>query len=141
MLPDDYENLAESAIASSVFANNILQCITTKNYWDIVNLYKPLMHLWYVGLLMQAYIVLPLIFMILVKLTKNSTRGIKIGIIGLTMVSFALFLIPQFPTAWKFYFLPFRIFEITAGGILVAWKPQLDDRIKNGLQWSSTLFC
>ncbi|NLE24617.1 MAG: acyltransferase, partial [Clostridiaceae bacterium] len=32
MLPDDYENLAESAIASSFFSNNILQCITTKNY-------------------------------------------------------------------------------------------------------------
>ena len=45
-LPDDYENLAESAIASSAFANNVLQCITTKNYWDVVNQYKPLMHLW-----------------------------------------------------------------------------------------------
>ena len=52
MLPDDFENLAESAIASSVFANNVIQCITTKNYWDVINLYKPLMHLWYVGLLL-----------------------------------------------------------------------------------------
>ncbi len=135
MLPDDYENLAESAIASSVFANNILQCITTKNYWDIVNLYKPLMHLWYVGLLMQAYIVLPLIFMILVKLTKNSTRGIKIGIIGLTMVSFALFLMPQFSTAWKFYYLPFRLFEITAGGILLLFKPRMTAKCKSILGW------
>ena len=32
MLPDDYENLAESAIASSFFCENILSCITTKNY-------------------------------------------------------------------------------------------------------------
>ena len=68
MLPDDFENLAESVVASSFFGNNVLACITTKNYWDVVNLYKPLMHLWYIGLLMQAYIVLPLIFNLLLKL-------------------------------------------------------------------------
>ena len=59
MLPDDYENVTESAIAASIFAENVLQCITTKNYWDVVNIYKPLAHLWYVGVLMQAYVVLP----------------------------------------------------------------------------------
>ena len=31
MLPDDLENLSESVIASNVFANNVLSCITTKN--------------------------------------------------------------------------------------------------------------
>ena len=54
MLPDDLENLSQSVIASNVFANNILACITTRNYWDIVNTYKPLMHTWYLGVLMQA---------------------------------------------------------------------------------------
>ena len=78
MLPDDYENLAESAIASSVFANNILQCITTKNYWDIVNLYKPLMHLWYVGLLMQAYIIFPFFYIIAAKIVENNKKAMMI---------------------------------------------------------------
>ena len=32
MLPDDYENLAESVIASNAFLNNVLGAITTKNY-------------------------------------------------------------------------------------------------------------
>ncbi len=44
MLPDDYENLSESVIATNLFGNNILAAITTKNYWDVVNEYKPLMH-------------------------------------------------------------------------------------------------
>ena len=57
MLPDDLENLSESVIASNVFANNVLSCITTKNYWDIANVFKPLMHTWYIGVLMQAYVV------------------------------------------------------------------------------------
>ena len=51
MLPDDFENLGESAAASSIFANNILAAITTKNYWNLSNNFKPLMHLWYVGVL------------------------------------------------------------------------------------------
>jgi peptidoglycan/LPS O-acetylase OafA/YrhL len=97
MLPDDYENLAESVIASSAFVNNILQCITTKNYWDVVNLYKPLMHLWYIGVLMQAYIVLPLIYMLLSKV--NRKRGIAIGTASITIVSFILFLLPTFSSA------------------------------------------
>ena len=35
MLPDDLENLAQSVVATTFFANNVLQCITTKNYWDL----------------------------------------------------------------------------------------------------------
>ena len=73
MLPDDYENLAESAIASSVFANNILQCITTRNYWDVANDYKPLMHTWYVGLIMQFYLIYPVLFY-LARLDKKTPK-------------------------------------------------------------------
>lgn len=119
MLPDDYENLAESAIASSVFANNILQCITTKNYWDVVNLYKPLMHLWYIGILMQAYVVLPVVFMMLKYILGDAGKGIFAGTIGIAVISLILYLAPFFTTAWKFYYLPFRLFEMTAGGLIV----------------------
>lgn len=44
MLPDDFENTAQSVIATNFFGNNILESITTKNYWDVGNDYKPLMH-------------------------------------------------------------------------------------------------
>lgn len=117
MLPDDYENLSESVVASSVFANNILQCITTKNYWDVVNTYKPLMHLWYVGVLMQAYVVIPPIYWIFVKIFKKPQKGMIVGTVALTTVSLILYFLPVFSTAAKFYYLPFRIFEISAGGI------------------------
>ena len=76
MLPDDYENLAESVVASNIFSNNILLCITTGNYWDVLNFYKPLMHLWYVGVLMQAYIVLPLILLVAAKICKNAKKAV-----------------------------------------------------------------
>lgn len=119
MLPDDFENLAESVVASSVFSNNILQCITTKNYWDIVNLYKPLMHLWYIGVLMQAYIVIPLIVLLVRKFLRG---GVKQTALGLTIISLLFFISPWFTDAQKFYYLPFRFFEITMGGIPLFWK-------------------
>lgn len=117
MLPDDYENLVESVIASCGFSNNVLQAITTKNYWDVVNMYKPLMHLWYVGVLMKLYVVLPLIYIVVHRLLKRDD-AIKHTSIVLTVISLILFISPL-SSAWKFYFFPFRIFEFTAGGILV----------------------
>ncbi len=119
MLPDDYENLAESVVASSFFGNNVLACITTKNYWDVVNQYKPLMHLWYVGVLVQAYVVLPFLYYLFIKVCRDVKKGMWIGTVVLTLVSFILFLLPVFSAAWKFYYLPFRLFEITIGGFLL----------------------
>lgn len=128
MLPDDFENLSESAIASSLFLNNFLQCITTKNYWAIANAYKPLMHLWYIGVLMQAYVCLPLLYVLLFKLLGK--KGLSIGTVSLTFISFVLYLLPSFSSAWKFYYLPFRAFEITAGGLIVEWNPKTGEKTK-----------
>ena len=50
MLPDDLENLAQSIVATNFFNNNTLQVLTTKNYWDVVNEFKPLMHTWSLAL-------------------------------------------------------------------------------------------
>jgi len=124
MLPDDYENLSESVIATNVFCNNILAAITTKNYWDVVNEYKPLMHTWYVGLLMQLYIVYPFLF-ILAKLDKKNTHKTLLALVSLSaLVSFLIYLRTD-NVAHRFYFLPFRFFEFAIGGIVaLLWKPK-----------------
>lgn len=120
MLPDDYENMAQSVIATNFFGNNVLQAITTKNYWDVGNDYKPLMHTWYVGLLMQFYIVVPLILFALGRMIKNIDKRTKtfvwaISLIGL--VSLLLYLISS-NDAQRFYYLPFRLYEFCAGALV-----------------------
>lgn len=77
MLPDDYENLAESSVASLFFSNNILSSYISADYWNVVNEYKPLMHLWYVGVLAEFYIIIPFIVWIDIKLAKrlNAKHG------------------------------------------------------------------
>ena len=115
MLPDDYENLAQSVAASDLFANNILQCITTKNYWDVVNEFKPLMHTWYLGVVFEFYLVMPLLLIIGKKCFPNAENIAERVVTIVTICSFLLFLLTCFRQEQKFYYLPFRFFEMGMG--------------------------
>ncbi len=82
MLPDDYENLGAAVVASNLFSENILLYLTTGNYWNVSNDYNPLMHLWYVGIIFEFYLLFPLVAVVWHKLfsffnksTANSSRG------------------------------------------------------------------
>ena len=113
MLPDDLENLAQSIIATNLFNNNTLQVVTTKNYWDVVNEFKPLMHTWSLAIEEQFYFFYPFIFIFLSDVRKK-TLLIVLGF--LTFISIFLFFAP-FEQFYKFYLLPFRFFELSLGGI------------------------
>lgn len=145
MLPDDYENLSQSVIATNILSNNILQAITTKNYWDAVNEYKPLMHTWYVGILFEFYIILPIFTSILKyvanKIKKDCKDVINIGFIALTIISFILYLMPSVSIGDRFYLPQYRFFELAIGGLIgINIKNIMSYKItKNGIL-SSALF-
>jgi len=127
MLPDDLENLAQSIIATNIFSNNILQAITTKNYWDVVNEFKPLMHTWSLGIEEQYYLFYPFLFLFIGKKKMNWILPI---LFIFTLISLVLFFSP-FKDFYKFYMLPFRFYELSIGGIAAIL---LKDRIiKNNL--------
>jgi len=122
MLPDDFENLCESIIASLLFFNNILAGITTKNYWNVANAYKPLMHTWYLGILLEFYVVFPLLIMAYKFVHDRIFRGKKYRYVLLmsllSLGSLVIFLLPGLSASDKFYYLPTRFYELTFGGIL-----------------------
>ncbi len=123
MLPDNYENVSMSVISSNLFLNNVLSAITTKNYWDVVNNYKPLMHTWYLGIVAAFYLIYPLFFIVPMKLLKNKSvsevlKRILVLITVCTIVSLVLYFIPSIPHASKFYYLPFRFYELSFGAII-----------------------
>lgn len=113
MLPDDLENLCQSVIASNFSANNILMKFTSADYWAIKNDYKPLMHTWSLGIEEQFYLLYPVIFFFL---KGNKKKYILPILIFLTILSFILFLISN-DSSSKFYFLQFRFFELSVGGV------------------------
>ncbi len=130
MLPDDFENLSQSIIASTFFVNNVLAAITTKNYWDVVNIYKPLMHTWYLGVLMQIYVVMAIAVWLCVKIfKKNKVKALFYMTAGITALSLVLYLMP-FSQELKFYMFPFRFFEITAGALVAFFNVKQQDSSK-----------
>lgn len=127
MLPDDYENLSESVVASAFFMNNVLQVLISKDYWDIVNTYKPLMHTWYICVLLQVFVFLSFIIWLSRKIAKRDiTQNVLIAVVT---ISFALYILPFFPETEKFYLFHFRIFEIAFGGLISYFKsPNFNDK-------------
>ena len=122
MLPDDYENLAQSVIASDLMSQNILSAITTKDYWATANEYKPLMHFWYVGILVSFYVVFPLVILLLKWVAKRlKITFLNLAFVALLVIAVASLLLslsPYVSDSAKFYHLPFRCWEIIAGGII-----------------------
>ena len=140
MLPDDYENLCESVIASDLFLNNILSAITVVDYWKVTNAYRPLMHTWYLGILFQFYIVFPLIVLATKKITNMMRTGfiknIELVLISLTLLSFLLYLDVNIPNGDKFYYLPYRFYEITLGGMAGMFIYHRQGRLLDNSFWS-----
>ena len=130
MLPDHYENLAQSVIAGNLMSENILSAITTKNYWDVVNEYKPLMHLWYVGILFEFYIVLPIMMLfangIAKKLKQDGKKWMVYTLSALCLISFLLYVLPFGSAGDKFYYLPYRFFELAIGGLVALYISKAD---------------
>ena len=111
MLPFDYRFLSEEVVASSVFGNNILQSITTQNYWAAIY-HKVMMHTWFLGVLFQFYMVFPLLMLLFRKWMKPA-------LIILTLFSLSLYMSPIDTIGDKYYLLPYRFFELTIGGLIV----------------------
>ena len=110
MLPGDYRYLSKEVMAVSVFMNNILQAFTTQNYWAAIY-HKVLMHTWFLGVLMQFYILFPLLMMLL-------KRRMPTWLLVLTLLSLLLYLLPIDSFGNKYYLLPYRFFELTVGGMV-----------------------
>lgn len=113
MIPDDLENLSQSVFASNFSANNILMKITSADYWAVKNDYKPLMHTWSLGIEEQFYLLYPVIFFFLKGDKKKYILPLLIILTCLSLMAF----FKSTNISSKFYFLQYRFFELSIGGI------------------------
>ena len=113
MLPSDLEDLSQSIITSNLSVNNILMYITSNDYWGGSNDFKPLLHTWSLGIEEQFYLIYPLIFIFFYgKRIKYILPILTI----LTLLSILAFSFQDIPSK-KFYFLQYRFFELSIGGL------------------------
>ena len=98
--------------------------IATGDYWAQNKAFSPLMHTWYVGLVMQFYLVIPFLFY-LTKLNKQNPQRTLLSVISIWAIVLLLVYFGDANTARRFYLLPSRFFEFAAGGLVaMLYKPE-----------------
>lgn len=114
-LPNDFKAYAQSQVAVSMFASNILFWLQS-GYFDTAGELKPLLHTWSLAVEEQFYLIYPVFLVVLFRYLR---RWILTSIF---FVAFLSFVFAQWASykrpALAFYFLPARIWELLVGAIM-----------------------
>lgn len=138
LLPDDFEQLGRHIIAGSLFSSNLLLW-SEAGYFDANAEYKPLLHLWSLGIEEQFYVVWPLALLAILKYLRRPAWAI--GVVATISFFLNIVFLEQSPTAS--FFSPFtRIWELLIGALvatvfwqkspLIAGNTDLQDWFLNG---------
>lgn len=114
LMPDEFKNLGQSLVATSLFSNNILLGLTS-GYWDLASEFKPLLHTWSLSAEEQYYAIVPILLMFSWRFGK----GIIIYLLWVIFIAsflFAIWFVNVSPK-WAFYILPARAWEICIGAL------------------------
>jgi len=129
LMPDEYKNLGQSLVATSLFSNNILLSITS-GYWDLASEFKPLLHTWSLGVEEQYYVFSPIFLLLAWKLNKKIIPLMLWAFLIISLL-FAAWFVSISPD-WAFYLLPTRAWELAVGGITVIFmrsRPNISQNI------------
>ncbi len=121
LLPNFHKLVAEYVVASNFFGANFLEFTQAGDYWSSENSLNPMMHMWYMGIMMQFAVIYPLILMLVEKLFKKSKYRHIVTIIVLTIISSIIYILNPNESE-RFYFTQYRVWEFTAGGLVAALK-------------------
>ncbi len=119
--PNELENFARSVVATALSVSNVL-------FWQQLDYFGPdaerlpLLHTWTLGIEEQFYLLFPLLLYALWRLRR---RALLVSLTALLALSLAL-------AAWAtrhapsagFFLLPFRAWELLAGGLLALRPPR-----------------
>lgn len=110
-LPVDFRQLGEQVAAGAGFVSNILLW-SQSGYFDTSSEFKPLLHLWSLGVEEQYYLIWPSILFLL----RRHVRAIIWVILAIAAASFALNIVAtaRYPTA-AFYLPMTRFWELMMG--------------------------
>ncbi|WP_051447593.1 acyltransferase family protein [Rhizobium leguminosarum] len=127
LLPDEYEEVGKHVAAGSSFISNLV-LLTEAGYFDATAKFKPLLHLWSLGIEEQFYLLWPLMLIIALKARRYGPA--LIGICGAASIAYCIALTRTHPYS-AFYLPQSRFWELLAGGavamILVSRNRRLDD--------------
>ncbi|WP_413794638.1 MULTISPECIES: acyltransferase family protein [unclassified Pseudomonas] len=134
MDPASFSGLAESAKYTIFSASNFYFWIN-QGYFDAASLTKPLLHTWSLAAEWQFYLVWPLIVWFSLKWFD---RYISWLLVLLTLVSLlASQLMLGYDSSAAYFLIPFRVFELSIGALIVfAPKNFFDSKLNTFITWS-----
>ena len=119
LMPDEFKNLGQSFVATSLFSNNVLLGLTS-GYWDLASEFKPLLHTWSLGVEEQYYVIVPVLLLVFWKIGRGSIVFLLWSIF-LASLLFAVWFVNISPK-WSFYLLPTRAWEICIGALAAIYS-------------------
>lgn len=88
MSPSLLPKLQSDALYGASFTSNISYIVRKLSYFEQAGLPSPIKHLWYLGIIMQAFVIWPLLLWIIVKVFKSKTIRVFVTLL-LTLASSA----------------------------------------------------
>lgn len=114
LFADEYQNLSKHILGSTFFLNNFMLW-KESGYFDTSSDFKPLLHLWSLGIEEQFYLIWPL-FIILIWSQKSKPI---IAIIFIIALSFIINILGSTHHAISTFYLPMsRFWELGIGGVI-----------------------
>lgn len=116
LLPEEYKLLGKHTFGGSTYINNFMLYKETGNYFNVDSKFKPLLHLWSLGVEEQFYLVFPIFLWLIYKLNLNF-------VLSLTLFSIISFFINYNAVKHGFvskaFFMPWtRFWELSLGAVL-----------------------
>ena len=115
LLPAEMLDFGQSLAAATLFVSNVFFWQTTDYFGGPAHL-KPLLHTWSLAVEEQFYIILPLLLLVLARLSRQRTMHVLLAVTALSFV-ISMWAVAEKPNA-AFYLLPTRFWELMAGALL-----------------------
>lgn len=124
LTPQELLNYSKSLISASTFVSNFYYW-RTLDYFDAGKTSDLLLHTWSLSLEWQFYIIFPLVFYILYRIARNSITPLLLAAVTLSVALSEITIYNH--SAFSFYMLPTRMFELLVGSIIaVFYEKELD---------------
>lgn len=148
LAPNLLPKVKSDAMPALLFVENVLYIVRNVSYFANAGLPSPLTHFWYLGVVMQFYVVWPLVLLGMRKVVRS--RRMACGVVGVLVVVsavlMAVFYDPTGDTAHIYYGPDTRAAELLMGGLAALWTggrglnlgtiPKLGSRLKNAPAWT-----
>jgi peptidoglycan/LPS O-acetylase OafA/YrhL len=119
LMPFEFKQFAESAVAMAAFASNLLFW-GQSGYFDSAASLKPLLHTWSLAVEEQFYLFFPLLLIVTSRLAKKRLVAV-IAVLATVSFAFAVWEVAQHSVA-AFYSPACRAWELFMGALLALWK-------------------